>query len=156
MIKKRFSLIPLILAVLFIFSGCTVTPPTPPPDKFKLPYNYEMWMINSGSIVIGIRDSEATLTYINKKGETIGLEPYVDEISYNERFVGGKMVDITFDSRTNNSIIKSNPRYYLIDTKGQKLYGPFKTIEQFDKKCSQLKIYNLSKWQITCKMNFTN
>ncbi len=98
--------------------------------SLKLPNNYEMWHINPQNIMIGYKDSQYTIKTVDNKGRNIGIPGDVIEFCYNDRYVGAKQVNIPTNPK--KGVDTSNPRYYLLDTLEQKVYGPFLNVSQFD------------------------
>lgn len=140
--KKVYFILALILVMTLITScGAGMSD-----WKLILPNNYEMWHINSKEIIIGYKDTESSLT-TGRDGTTIGIKADVVEVCFNDRYVGAKQIDVQQDLK--QEIDTSNPRYYLLDTLKREVYGPFTTINQFNKKCSELGVYHLSKWEKT-------
>jgi hypothetical protein len=146
MIKKLLLLSTFFVLSLLFFVGCTgIQAPGQNDYTLQLPNNYVVVHNNSKSIEIGLQEKKSIIEFYDNNGKLIGIQGYVSEFCYNDRFVGAKQVDIDIES----NIDESHPRYYLLDTKKQKIYGPFKSKEQFDKQCTELKISNLNSWKKT-------
>ncbi len=149
MIKKLLSLSTFFVLSLLFFVGCTgMQAPEPNDYTIKLPNNYVVLHVNAKTIVIGLKEKDNSITCYkdeDSNNKLIGIESFVSEFCHNDRFVGAKQVDIDIQS----NIDESHPRFYLLDTKEQKIYGPFKSKELFDKQCTELKISNLSSWKKT-------
>lgn len=145
MIKKITLSIASILIVMITFLGCVGAGLSD--WKLKLPNNYEMWHINSRQIVIGYASTQDSLSWTNTEGKLIGIEAHIIEFCYNDRFVGAKQVKI--EGENQKTIEKLPITFYLLDTKDQKVYGPFKTEEEFVEKYKNLSISELSNWEKT-------
>ncbi len=102
----------------------------------KLPNNYEVWRINSASIVIGKKDGENSIKHI--------LQEYVLEFCYNNTFIGVKT--LTYNEKLYSaSEINSNIKYYLINTETDILYGPYNK-NGYEEQCNAINAVDLCGW----------
>ena len=102
--------------------------------EYKLPNGYEMWRINSDEIVI--KD-------IKNSTNDIEIPSFIKEFSYDEQYVLTRNVrDISY-----NNIF--DEVYYVLDTKENKVYGPFDGIEELQDKFEEWCIQLPKKWYRT-------
>jgi hypothetical protein len=109
----------------------------------KLPNHYEMWEINGQNICIGIPFDNGLSLQISG----VGISGDIIEFCSNDSYVGAQQVDVPTD--TQKGVDTTSPRYYLLDTLKQKVYGPFDNESQFNNMCSELKVSRLSVWEKT-------
>lgn len=101
---------------------------------FELPNGYEVWHINSSEILIKCAD-------IENPGEKI--PSFVKEFTYDERYVFSRNIE---DISSNNVL---NEVYYALDTLEKKVYGPFESIEELQKKTDEWDIELPNRWYRT-------
>lgn len=101
---------------------------------YKLPNSYEVWHINSTEILIKCVDLE-------NPGEKI--PSFVKEFSYDERYVYSRNVEDV----SSNNIVKEI--YYALDTLEKKVYGPFNSIEELQKKTDEWDVELPKRWYRT-------
>lgn len=103
--------------------------------QYELPNDYEIWHVNSHSIVCGKKDTDNSLSK--------AVDAYIAEFCYNNQFVGLKCIDVpeNWDGRIDGM----EQEYYLIDTKIDGIYGPFSEKEYFEEVESN-DVSDLSEW----------
>ena len=127
--KRVLILTSLVVTILFM-SSCAGTGDW----TYKLPNNYEVWHINSTEILIKCAD-------LQNPGEKI--PSFVKEFSYDDRYVFSRNIDDV----SSNNILKET--YYALDTLEKKVYGPFDTIEELQKKTNEWEIELPKMWYRT-------
>ena len=102
--------------------------------SYELPNNYEVWRINSNYIII---------KYVGKETVDANIPSFVKEFSYDDRYVFTRNID----NISNNNIIEE--KYYMLDTKERKVYGPFDNLEKLKSQTSELHCQIPVKWYRT-------
>lgn len=108
----------LLTAMLFVSGG---------PDDWAytlLPGDYEIWRVNSQTIVFGKVNASGSLQHV--------VDSYILEFSYNDIFIGLKQISL--DSAIhyeNEDILKTKPdaHFYLVDATQEIVYGPYTEAE---------------------------
>lgn len=101
--------------------------------SYKLPNNYEVWRINSKKIVV---------KYVGEEIVDAEIPSYIKEFAYDDRYVCTRNVESIDD----NNIFSE--RYYILDTKEQKLNGPYDTQEKFKTAIDEMNVC-LDEWYRT-------
>lgn len=127
---KRIILICTMLCTLFCLNSCAGTGDW----TYVLPNGYEMWHINSSEILIKYAPSE---------NEVKGIPSFIKEFAVDERYVFTRNVE----DISQNSIL--DEIYYILDTKEQKIYGPFETAEEMQNQANELQCIIPQKWYRT-------
>lgn len=94
----------------------------------NLPGNYEIWRINSRSVILCLPDE----TYPTQ-AKTV-VDAYVFEVAYNDAFIFAKRANVPEDLDT--EIDTSTPDYYIVEIETGKRYGPFSE-EAFYEQCQE-------------------
>ena len=137
--KHRTLLLLLIITLLLL---CSCASPGTQDWSYPLPNDYEIWRINSKSIVIGYKDPNSTGLDTSQ-----GIDEYVFEFCYNERFVCAKQIGVPRESHRPTR--GDNPSYYVIDTLNQEVFGPFDSEGLFILELARLRITDLTGWIAT-------
>ena len=124
----------IILSYIFVLNLCLTSCAGTGDWTYKLPNNYEVWHINSNEIVIKCVD-------LKDPGETI--PSFIKEFSYDERYVFSRNIE----DISSNNIIKEI--YYALDTLERKVYGPFNSIEELQKKTDEWNVVFPDRWYRT-------
>ena len=127
---RKFSILIGVFAMVLFLTSCAGTSDW----SYKLPNKYEVWHINSNEILIKCVDLE-------ESGEKI--PSFVKEFSYDERYVFSRNVE---DVVSNNIVDET---YYALDTLERKVYGPFNSVEELQKKALELDVEIPKKWYRT-------
>lgn len=127
---RKFSILIGVFAMVLFLTSCAGTSDW----SYKLPNKYEVWHINSNEILIKCVDLE-------ESGEKI--PSFVKEFSYDERYVFSRNVE---DVVSNNIVDET---YYVLDTLEKKVYGPFDSVEELQKKALELDVEIPKKWYRT-------
>ena len=143
--RTTISIIFAILSLL-LFTSCDASIGPGASDwSYDLPNQYQIIRANSHSISIGYGSTSGTIT-TREDDKIYGVDAYVWEFCVNSRYVGVKQVDVPENARDEVRFL--NPRYYLIDTLKQNVYGPFKEAE-YDKECKKRSVSGMGNWQTT-------
>lgn len=126
--KKIITFITLI-SVLFLSSCAGVSD-----WNYELPNDYEVWRVNSEDIII---------KYVGEETVEAKIPSFVKEFSYDERYVFSRNVE---DILSNNIVDET---YYVLDTLERKVYGPFDSVEELQKKALELNVEIPKKWYRT-------
>lgn len=102
--------------------------------SYQLPNNYEVWRINSDSIIIKDMETQKNVD------EIIG---FVKEFSYDSRYVFTRNVE----SISINNIF--DEKYYVLDTKEKKVYDSCDSISELTELAEELEIKVPTKWYRT-------
>ena len=102
-----------------------------------LPGGYEIWKINTRSVVLCLPNVE----HPTSAKKIIG--PYVFEIWYNDTYICAKQADVPDDLE--KAIDKSNPNYYIVDVTDGTCLGPFSE-KEFDTSCQEIGIDGSLEW----------
>lgn len=102
-----------------------------------LPGGYEIWRINTRSVVLCLPDEESP--YIAKNI----IDPYVFELWYNDTYICAKQADVPDDLE--KEIDKSNPNYYIVDVTDGICRGPLNE-DGFYEVCQELGIDGSLEW----------
>ena len=105
---------------------------------YKLPNEYEIWHINSRSIVCGKKKTTNSINTL--------IGGFISAFCYNKNIVVLQQVDVPTD--ISEPIDTSKPVYYIIDTINDKLYGPF-TADEYEDKINEFKTNGLTDWIYT-------
>jgi len=145
-LKRKTTLIVFTVLSLLLFTSCFAPIGPGASDwSYALPNQYQIVRANSHSISIGFGSTKGSTTICD--GEKIyGVDAYVWGFCENDRYVGVKQVDVPEKARDKVHLL--NPRYYLIDTLKQNVYGPYKE-EEYNKECKRQRVSGLSGWQVT-------
>ena len=108
--------------------------------KYVLPNGYEMVRVNSRNILIG-QSYEYTIDSKN------GIEAHIIEFCFNDRYVCAQQVDVIMD--LNKPVDKDNPRYLILDTLNQEVFGPFTDIDSYNLELIHLEVTDLCDWTAT-------
>lgn len=88
---------------------------------FDLPNQYKIRKTSTANVVVGVEINKDFYTsYNNKK---VGIEDYVAQFQYNDRFVGVKALTTNDD--------QAKILFYLIDTIDQEVHGPYTDEESY-------------------------
>lgn len=109
----------------------------------KLPNGYEIWHVNSESIVLMKRTGESTDSKMGR---------YIMKFCYNDSYIGIQRLTFSEDTPYGQPSVKdmdtSNPDYYLVDTVNDVVMGPY-TAEAYEKQVKDLGIEGLGDWIAT-------
>ena len=103
--------------------------------SYKLPNNYEIWRINSRSIVFGEKKDTNSINIL--------IDRYVSAFRYNDKIIALQCVDVP-ESLT-EPIDISNPDYYIIDIANGEIYGEF-SVDEYENKLSEFETNELTDW----------
>ena len=134
---RRSIIILLLLCIAVSFSSCR------PDWVYELPNDYCIFHNSTVYNSLG----KITDRYKGCIGAQTVVETYIHEFSYNEQYVAVKQFDpekLDFENFNSNDF--SNPTYYLVDTISGNIYGPYKSQEEFDFACKELKVVGLGEW----------
>lgn len=84
--------------------------------SYVLPNNYEIWRINSREIICGKMNGPNSISNVIS-------ENYILEFTYDDRYVCLKCVEASKDLSIDIDV--SNPKFYIIDTKEDEIYGTY-------------------------------
>lgn len=137
--KKFFSLV-FMMILLVTFSACKSDISSSGVNNgdwsYQLPNNYEIWHINSREIICGKKSGEHSLSNIIE-------ENYISEFKYDNCYVCIKCVTSSKDLST--EIDTSNPKFYIIDTEEDSVYGSYANVD-YEKKAIDLGVSSDLKW----------
>ena len=103
--------------------------------SYKLPNNYEIWKLNSRSIVFGEKKDTNSINIL--------IDRYVSAFRYNDKIIALQCVDVP-ESLT-EPIDISNPDYYIIDIANSEIYGEF-SVDEYENKLSEFETNELTDW----------
>ena len=127
MIMKKIIMVSIV--VLFL-TGCAGVSDW----SYQLPNNYEVWKINSENIII---------KNMNTQNNVDEISGFVKEFSYDLRYVLTRNIE----NISNNNIL--DEVYYVLDTKENKVYGPFDSIKELQGRVEEWSIKVPEKWYRT-------
>lgn len=128
------------LAAVFLLCGCG------PLENWNmtgdwnvsgLPGGYEVWRVNSRSVVLCLPDPEHPFI-----ADTVVPE-YVSELACTDQYIFAKRVDVPEDLK--KTIDTSNPDYYIVDVTSRECGGPYSE-DEFRKQCLKLGIEEELNW----------
>lgn len=132
-IKGKYKLkLAVLILFLLLTIGCTDTTKW----KYALPNDYEVKRINNTTVILGKKINGETTTKINDT--TIGVEEYVSKFSYSDNYIAVMCL-----ISTDNSV---DIKYYIIDSKNNNRYGPYKDEETFNKVRDKIVNEKLGEW----------
>lgn len=106
--------------------------------SYDLSNGYQVLRVNTREILIGYKEPGGSVitqkTQKNGEIEPCGVDSYVSEFCTGDRFVGAQQAAVP---SVGDKVDLSNPRYYLIDTKNQKVFGPFRTQGDYESACKK-------------------
>ena len=102
-----------------------------------LPVGYEIWRINSRSVILCKPDSQYDFL-----AATV-VPAYVFEIAYTDAYIFAKRADVPED--LDEPISYSDPDYYIVDTDEGACFGPYDE-EMFYETMSSLNISDTPNW----------
>ena len=79
-----------------------------------------------------------------QKSRQVYVDGCIISTCYNDRYICAKQVDKVKDSL--ERVNKENPRYYILDTETESVYGPYSK-EEFEEKLEEWNITDLTGWQ---------
>lgn len=121
----------ILFFVAFVLTGCV----SGVSDwNYHLPNNYEVWRINSNSIIIKDMSLQKNVSEI---------PGFVKEFSYNARYVFTRNVESIED----NNVF--DEKYYVLDTEEKKVYDACSSIEELKDLAVNLEIELPTKWYRT-------
>lgn len=107
----------------------------------KLPGDYEVWRINSYSIVLGRNKNGFSLDVV--------VGRFITEFCYNDSTIAIKKVEIDtetpYDTFDFDEVDWADPDYYIIDAENNLLYGPY-TPQEFNRKLVEMGADDLGEW----------
>ena len=124
----------LLTAMLFASGG---------PDDWAytlLPGDYEIWRVNSQTIVFGKVNASGSLQHV--------VDSYILEFCYNDVFIGLKQVSLDSSVHYENEDIlktQSDAHFYLVDAMQEIVYGPY-TEEIYLQQLQALQTGPLGEW----------
>lgn len=129
----------MLFLILIVLTGCGAGVSD---WSYQLPNNYEVWRINSDSIIIKDMESQKNVEEI---------AGFVKEFSYDSRYVFTRNVE----SINNNNIF--DEKYYVLDTKEKKVYNSCASISELKELAEELEIEIPTIWYRTSPdPNFAN
>ena len=109
----------------------------------KLPYDYEIWHVNSECIRVGKREDHSLSDPIDR---------YVVEFCYNSRYICVKAIDFELVEKYRPDFIIDDRdlslEYFIIDAETDAVYGGY-NYSDFEAEISRLDINGLCKWIAT-------
>ena len=117
--------------VIFVLTGCGAGVSD---WSYKLPNNYEVWRINSNSIIIKDMSSQKNVNEISG---------FVKEFSYDARYVFTRNVESIED----NNVF--DEKYYILDTEEKKVYDSCDSADELRNLAKNLEIELPTKWYRT-------
>lgn len=106
-----------------------------------LPGNYEIWRINSNTIVMVKRLDE----YTNDSA----IDGYVDAFCCNDIYIGVKRLPFeTHSDEYPDNVFEmdfSNLEHYIINTTTDEIHGPY-TEEEYEARCEELGVGKMCDW----------
>ncbi len=132
MCGKRFVVVSIVIAMMLpLLAGCAGLSDW----AYVLPYDYEIWRINSERIVLMKNQGETSDTVIND---------YIAYFCYNERYIGIQNASVQ-TSENMVEIDTSNSDYYLVDAANDEVFGPY-TLEEYEAEKQDLNIGEMGGW----------
>ena len=107
-----------------------------------LPNNYAIKKTSSTDVVLGKYIDG--LFEVEQNNKQIGIEDYIVEFAYGNTYVALKCLESTQDS--------VNIKFYIIDTKNDNIYGPYKDEETYNEVAKRIIDEELNEWIETIKM----
>ena len=117
--------------VAFILTGCGAGVSD---WSYQLPNNYEVWRINSNSIIIKDMSSQKNVSEISG---------FVKEFSYDARYVFTRNVESIED----NNVF--DEKYYILDTEEKKIFDVCDSVDELKNLAEDLEIELPTKWYRT-------
>ncbi len=102
--------------------------------SYQLPNNYEVWRINSEDIII---------KNMNTQNNVDEISGFVKEFSYDSRYVFTRNIENISDNNILDEV------YYILDTKENKVYGSFDSIEELQDQAEEMAVKIPEKWYRT-------
>lgn len=121
----------MVMLVIFLLTGCGAGVSD---WSYQLPNNYEVWRINSNSIIIKDMNTQKNVDEISG---------FVKEFSYDSRYVFTRNVD----SIESNNIF--DEKYYVLDTEEKKVYDSCNSVDELNELAENLEIEIPIKWYRT-------
>ena len=109
---------------------------------YNLPNDYAIKKTSDTSVVLGKYIDG--LFEVENDGKQIGIEEYIAEFSYSKNYIALKCLESTTDN------IEVN--FYIIDSKNENIYGPYKDEETYNKVEEKIVDEELNQWIETIKM----
>ena len=114
---------------------------------FALPNHYQMWKVNSNTILIGLESSPGSLISYNREGDLIGIPAHIVKKKKNERYLCAQVIaEETVVATTTSEV---DVIYYVLDTAQQFVYGPIHGKDDYTELLDHVGITNLEDWNDT-------
>ncbi|MBR3817366.1 MAG: DUF3997 domain-containing protein [Clostridia bacterium] len=136
-ILRVISFFLIISTMVILFTGCFGGVSD---WAYSLPNDYEIWRVNSNSVVFGKNEGDRFEQEIDR---------YVISFSYNDRYIGLiriPMDDIPHDKDIDiETMDRSDSEYYIVDSENDIIYGPY-TEKEYEKQLDDLGIQDMCEW----------
>lgn len=139
--KKRilWIIIFFIIGAIFIYF---ITNPKVEKWTYDLPNDYAIKKTSSTDIVLGKYIDG--LFEVKQNNKQIGIEDYIAEFAYGKNYISLKCLESTDDS--------VNIKFYIIDSKNDNIYGPYKDEETYNVVAEKIVDEELDDWIETITM----
>ena len=134
--KKRFFWIIIFFIVGAIFIYFITSPKIEKWTYDLLPNHYAIKKTSSTEVVLGKYIDG--LFEVTQDGKQIGIEDYIAEFAYGETYIALKCLE-----PIDNSI---NIKFYIVDTKNDNIYGPYKDEETYNAVVDKIVDEELNDW----------
>lgn len=131
----------IMLAVIGLIITLTSCPAVEDWSYSDLPNEYEIWHINTHDIALGKMDGE----HVFRKT----IDEYVTSFCYNTKYIGVQAVQIDPVLPYEEINIEAlNPKYYLLDSAEDIVYGPY-TENEYLEQLERIGIVDMCGWMAT-------
>ena len=115
--------------------------------KYLLPNGYDVFMVNSETIVVRGPYHSITEDGIEALTQTY-VDNFVSAFCFNERYVGVQQLP-NYENLSAYTAV--SPHFYLLDTFSGTVFGPFESEDVFNAKCKDLQTGDFCDWITTDK-----